>query len=214
MHYRYISITHGQPLVIVSLLLAVAWMPHPGSAAAGTPMDALQATGQKVRLLLSDAELKKPEHGMERRNQLLSIIEERFSCEEMSKRSLGDQWGQLTEAEQHEFTRLFSTLLAKSYMSKIEGYAGEPIRYLGERLTNGYAVVRAQVSSPKNEFLLDFRMVEKTGDWLIYDVVVDGISLISSYRGQFARVLTFASTEGLLERMREKAELPVHARAD
>ena len=214
MHYRYISVTHGQPLMIISLLLAVAWMPHPDSAAAGTPMDALQATGQKVRLLLSDAELKKPEHGMERRNQLLSIIEERFSCEEMSKRSLGDQWSQLTEAEQHEFTRLFSTLLAKSYMSKIEGYAGEPLRYLGERLTNGYAVVRAQVSSPKNEFLLDFRMVEKTGDWLIYDVVVDGISLISSYRGQFARVLTFASTEGLLERMREKAELPVHARAD
>jgi phospholipid transport system substrate-binding protein len=214
MQYRTISATQTHPLAIVSLLLTVVWITHPALAAAGTPMDALQATGQKVRLLLSDAELKKSEHASERRNQLMSIIEERFSCEEMSKRSLGDEWGHFTEAEQQEFTRLFSMLLAKSYMSKIEGYGGEPIRYLGERLANGYAIVRAQVSASKNEFLLDFRMVEKAGEWLVYDVVVDGISLMKSYRGQFSRVLTFASTEGLLERMREKADLPVHARAD
>ncbi len=144
----------------------------------------------------------------------MSIIEERFSCEEMSKRSLGDEWARLTEIEQQEFTRLFSTLLAKSYMSKIEGYAGGPIHYLGERLADGYAVVRAHVSGSKNEYLLDFRMVEQAGEWLVYDVVVDGVSLMNSYRGQFSRVLTFASTEGLLERMREKADLPVHARAD
>ena len=200
--------------MIVSLVLAVGWIIQPNLAAAGAPLDALQATGQKVRMLLSDTELKKPEHVSERRNQLVTIIGERFSCEEMSRRSLGDEWATLTEGEQQEFVGLFRTLLAKSYLSKIEGYAGEPIRYLGERLANGYAVVRAQVSASKNEFLLDFRMVEKAGEWLVYDVVVDGISLMNSYRGQFSRVLTFASTEGLLERMREKADLPVHARAD
>ena len=200
--------------LIVSLLWALAWVIQPSFAAAGAPLDALQATGQKVRILLSDTELKKPEHVSDRRNQLVAIIGERFSCEEMSRRSLGEEWATLTEGEQLEFVGLFRTLLAKSYMSKIEGYAGEPIRYLGERIANGYAVVRAQVSASKNEFLLDFRMVEKAGEWLVYDVVVDGISLMNSYRGQFSRVLTFASTEGLLERMREKADLPVHARAD
>ena len=215
MHYRRIfSIAQMNPLILVSCLSAALCTIHPGFASAGAPMDALQATGQKVRVLLSDAELKKPEHAVERRDQLVWIIGERFSCEEMSKRSLGDEWDRLTEVEQQEFTRLFRTLLAKSYMSKIEGYAGEPIHYLGERLANGYAIVRAHVSAAKNEFLLDFRMVEKAGEWLVYDVVVDGISLMNSYRGQFSRVLTFASTEGLLERMREKADLPVHARAD
>jgi phospholipid transport system substrate-binding protein len=208
------SATQIKGAMIVSLLLTVVWIVQPGLAAAGAPLDALQATGQKVRMLLSDTELRKPEYASERRNQLVTIIAERFSCEEMSRRSLGDEWATLTEGEQQEFVGLFRTLLAKSYLSKIEGYAGEPIRYVGERLANGYAVVRAQISASKNEFLLDFRMVEKAGEWLVYDVVVDGISLMNSYRGQFSRVLTLASTEGLLERMREKADLPVHARAD
>jgi phospholipid transport system substrate-binding protein len=196
------------------IVFAIVWFLQPGIAAAGAPLDALQATSEKVHMLLNDIELKKPERATERRNQLVSIIGERFSCEEMSKRSLGEEWPKLTEGEQQEFIHLFRTLLAKSYAGKIEGYAVAPVHYLAERLAGGYAVVRAQILTSKNEFLLDFRMVEKGGDWLVYDVVVDGISLMNSYRGQFARVLTFTSSEGLLERMREKADLPVHARAD
>ena len=215
MPHRYVSASQKRSVAIVSAFaLGIVWLVQPGIASAGAALEALQTTSQKVHMLLSDTELKKPEHAVERRNQLVSIIGERFSCEEMSKRSLGEEWSKLTEGEQQEFIQLFRTLLAKSYAGKIEGYAGAPLRYLAERLAEGYAVVRAQISTSKNEFMLDFRMVEKAGDWLIYDVVVDGISLMNSYRGQFARVLTFASTEGLLERMREKADLPVHARAD
>lgn len=216
MPHTYFSVSQKLSLVIVSAfaIVVIVCLVQPGIASAGAPLEALQNTSQKVHRLLSDTELKKPEHALERRNQLVSIIGERFSCEEMSKRSLGEEWPKLTEGEQQEFIRLFRTLLAKSYAGKIEGYAGAPLRYLAERLADGYAVVRAEIATSKNEFMLDFRMVEKAGDWLIYDVVVDGISLMNSYRGQFARVLTFASTEGLLERMREKADLPVHARAD
>jgi len=215
MPHRYVSASQKRSVAIVSAFaLGIVCLVQPGIASAGAPLEALQTTSQKVHMLLSDTEMKKPEHAVERRNQLVSIIGERFSCEEMSKRSLGEEWSKLTEGEQQEFIQLFRTLLAKSYAGKIEGYAGAPLRYLAERLAEGYAVVRAQISTSKNEFMLDFRMVEKAGDWLIYDVVVDGISLMNSYRGQFARVLTFASTEGLLERMREKADLPVHARAD
>lgn len=210
---QHTNLSVSQEFYVVSVL-AIMWLAQPGIAAAAAPIEALQDTSQKVHMLLNDTELKKPEHAAERRSQLVSIIGERFSCEEMSKRSLGDEWAKLTEGEQQEFIRLFRTLLAKSYAGKIEGYAGAPVRYLAERLADGYAVVRAQILTSKNEFMLDFRMVEKAGDWLVYDVVVDGISLMNSYRGQFARVLTFASTEGLLERMREKADLPVHARAD
>jgi len=110
--------------------------------------------------MLSDMELKRPEQAADRREQLMSIIRERFSCEEMSKRALGNEWVKRSEAEQQGFSAM-----------------------------------------------------EKAGHWLVYDVVVDGISLMSSYRGQFARVLTYASYETLVERMREKADLPMHARA-
>lgn len=197
-----------------SLLMVIVCLLQPGIASADSPMEALQATGQKVRALLNDVELKGPEHVTDRRSQLMTIIRERFSCEEMSKRALGDEWVNRSEGEQQEFTRLFQALLAKSYAGKIEGHGAGPVRYIEGQIANGYAMVRAKIYAVKNDYILDFRLVEKAGTWLVYDVVVDGISLIHSYRGQFARVLRYTSYEVLVERMREKADLPMHARAD
>jgi phospholipid transport system substrate-binding protein len=196
------------------LLLAIVGLLQPGIASAGSPTEALQATGQKVRVLLNDMELKRPEHLADRRDQLLTIVRERFSCEEMSKHALGDEWVKRSETERQEFTRLFQALLAKSYAGKIQGHGADPVRYLEEQITNGYAMVRANMYGAKNDYVLDFRLVEKAGNWLIYDVVVDGISLMTSYRGQFARVLTYVSFETLIERMKEKADLPMHVRAE
>lgn len=200
--------------LVSSFLVAAACVLAPGLASAGLPTDALQATGQKVRALLSDERLKQPEHVTERHTQLMTLIRERFSCEEMSKRALGEEWGRRSEAEQQEFTRLFQSLLMKAYAGKIEVYAAEPVRYITEQITNRYATVRAIMYAPKNNYVLDFQLMEKAGNWLVYDIVVDGISLMGSYRGQFTRVLGSSSYETLVERMREKADLPMHARAD
>ena len=200
--------------LVCSLSMAIVCLLQPGIASAGGPTEALQTTSQKVRVLLSDRELRGPEHAADRRYQLITIIRERFSCEEMSKRALGNEWVKRSEAEQQEFTRLFQALIAKAYAGKIEGYGAEPVRYIEEQISNGYAMVRAKIYALKNDYVLDFRLVEKADTWLVYDVAVDGISLIHSYRGQFARVLTYASYETLVERMREKADIPLHARAD
>ena len=178
------------------------------------PTDSLRTTSQKVLQVLHDADLQKPERAQERRQQLVSAVGERLSYEEMSKRSLGEQWAKMNTAQRQEFIDLFQMVLAKSYVSKIEGYGGEPIQYLGERLSQGCAEVRAKIVSAKNELMLDFRLVEKAGQWLIYDVVADGVSLISSYRGQFSRFMRFAAYDELLERLRERADLPMQARAD
>lgn len=212
MHHPYILLR--ALTVRSSILMVLMCLLQTGIASAGGPTEALQITSQKVRMLLSDMELKGRTHAADRRDQLMTIIRERFSCEEMSKRALGDEWVKRSEAEQQEFTRLFQTLLAKSYAGKIEGYGPKPVRYLEEQIANGYAMVRAKIYAAKNDYVLDFRLMEKAGNWLVYDVVVDGISLMSSYRGQFARVLTYASYETLVERMREKADLPMHARAE
>ena len=198
---------------VLACLLA-GLFPGLPSASAETPMQALETTSQKAIVLLTDTELLKPENAVQRRKALISVVGERFSCDEMAKRSLGDEWVKLNSIEQQEFVRLFQALLAKSYAAKIEAYAGQPIHYLGQQIGNGYATVSAKVYAVKNEFLLDFHLLYKDGEWLVYDVVVDGVSQINSYRGQFARVLRFASYEELIERMREKAEFPIHARAD
>jgi len=139
--------------LIGSLLLAIVGPLQPGIASAGSPTEALEATGHKVRVLLSDMELKRPEQAADRREQLMSIIRERFSCEEMSKRALGNEWVKRSEAEQQEFTRLFQALLVKSYAGKIEGYGAKPVRYLEEQIANGDAMVRAVIYGAKNDYV-------------------------------------------------------------
>jgi phospholipid transport system substrate-binding protein len=190
------------------VLLQAAPVPAQG------PTDTLRTMSQTVLHLLHNEDLQKPERTQERRQQLVSVVGERLSYEEMSKRTLGEQWAKMNTAQRQEFVDLFQMVLAKSYVSKIEGYRGEPIQYLSERLSEGCAEVRAKIVSAKIEWSLDFRLVEQAGQWLIYDVVVDGVSLISSYRGQFSRLMRFAGYDGLLVRLRENADLPMQARAD
>src|SRR3982750_2309426 len=158
--------TWGSSTLVSSLLMVGVCLLHPEIASAGSPTEALQTTSEKARMLLNEKQLNGSEHMTDRRSQLMTIIRERFSCEEMSKRALGAEWLKRSEAEQQEFTQLFQALLAKSYAGKIEGYGAEPIRYLDEQITNGYAVVRAHVSAVKNVYVLDFRLVSKTGNWL------------------------------------------------
>ena len=198
----------------IGLLAAGLVLPLGVPAFAEGPTDSLRTTSQKVLEVLHDENLQTPERAKERRQQLVSVIGERLSYEEMSKRSLGDQWAKMTTAQRQEFIDLFQMVLAKKYVSKIEGFGGQPIQYLSERLSQGCAEVRAKIISAKNEFQLDFRLVERAGKWLIYDVVADGVSLISSYRGQFSRLMRSNAYDGVLERLRENADLPMQARAD
>src|SRR5688500_11319983 len=104
MHHAYIPWKVSALLCL--LLMAIVCLLQPAIASAGGPTEVLQTTGQKVHALLSNSELKKPEHVAERRYQLMTIIRERFSCEEMSKRALGDEWVKRSGTEQQEFTRL------------------------------------------------------------------------------------------------------------
>jgi phospholipid transport system substrate-binding protein len=137
---------------------------------------------------------------------LEGTIGARFSYEEMSKRALGAHWSKLNPAQKQEFVELFKKLLSSSYAGKIEGYSGEQVSYLNERLQDGYAEVRTRVVSGKTEIPLDYRLLQIDGDWRVYDVVVDGVSLVSNYRGQFAKILRTSSYEELVDRLRKKPD--------
>lgn len=158
--------------------------------------------------------MRKPERVQERRLLLEAVIGERLSYEEMSKRVLGPQWEKLSDREKQEFVSLFSTLLAKTYADKIEQYAGERMQYLAERHDGNFAEVRVKLISTKAEFLLDFRMVNRAGDWRVFDIVTDGVSLVNNYRQQFNRLLRTASYSDLIERLREKSRRPLAAAAE
>jgi phospholipid transport system substrate-binding protein len=190
---------------LVSLLLFLSVTPvHP--VAAGGPTEAMKSTIDQALELIRDKELKQPERAEERRQRLEQIVGDRFDYEEMSKRSLGAPWNSLSDKEKQEFVALFKTLLTNSYADKIETYSGEGVQYINERTEKDYAEVRTKVLTGKVEIPLDYRLINKGNDWRVYDVVVDGISLVNNYRGQFSKILRSSSYADLVEQLRKKSD--------
>ncbi len=175
-------------------------------AKAGEATAAMKSTIDQVVGILENEELKKPERADERRVLLKQAVGARFDYDEMTKRSLGKQWSKLDDAQRREFVQLFTDLLAASYANKIEGYSGEQIQYLNERTKGKYAEVKTKVVSGKTKIPLDYRLMYRSNEWRVYDVVVDGVSLVRNYRGQFSKILRSESYEELLRRLREKVE--------
>lgn len=172
----------------------------------GTATEAVRSTINEVIRSLEDVDLKKPGRAEERRRLLEKIIGDRFSYDEMARRSLGAQWNKLSDGEKREFVDLFKRLLSSSYADKIEGYSGEQVQYLNERVEGEYAEVRTKVASGKTEIPLDYRLLNKSGDWRVYDVVVDGVSLVNNYRSQFTKIIRESSYTDLVAKLREKSQ--------
>jgi len=172
--------------------------------AAETPTDAIRTTFEKVVHVLKDQELKKPGREQERLNRLEQAIGERFSYWELAKRSLGPKWKELSETDQQEFVALFTHLLRDVYTSRVFQYTDEQIEYLNERLDGSYAEVRTNLRGSKVNLPVNYRLMNQSGEWQVYDAVVDGVSMVSNYRGQFSKILQTASYETLLERLRTK----------
>jgi phospholipid transport system substrate-binding protein len=188
------------------LIIIVALAGESRTVAAGPPTDAVRNSINEVIRILQDESLKRPEKAQERRQLLEKVIGQRFSYEEMSKRALAAQWQNLNDKERQEFVALFQTFLSNSYADRITGYSGEQVQYLNERLEQGYAEVRTKVVSGKTEIPLDYRMLNKDGDWRVYDVVIDGVSLVNNYRGQFRKIILTSSYADLVEKLKKKSD--------
>ena len=172
--------------------------------AKGTPTEAMRITVSQTLGVLQDQELKKPERTDERVTRLKQIADLRFDYGEMAKRSLGGQWDKLVERERQEFVDLFIEFLTATYVEKIHSYSGEEVKFLNERLEGNYAEVKSIMVGKKTEIPLDYRLMLKGGDWKAYDVLVDGISMVRNYRGQFAAILRSSSYEHLVQMLRAK----------
>lgn len=188
--------------VLIGLWLAFA--ADPGYA--GAPTDSMKTTVDEVLRIVREDELKRPDKAEERRQMLEQVVEARFDYQEMSRRALGAPWKTLSDQEKQEFVSLFRTLLTNSYADKIETYSGEGVQYLNERTEKEYAEVRTKVLSGKTEIPLDYRLINKANDWRVYDVVVDGVSLVNNYRGQFTKIIRSSSYADLVEQLRKKSE--------
>jgi phospholipid transport system substrate-binding protein len=174
-------------------------------AYAGLPTDQVKQTVDEVIDILKNKELKKPEKESERRAAIRKVVGERFDFEEMSKRSLALHWRNRTPDEKKEFVSLFSDLLERAYIRKIEKYTNEKILYTGERIDGEYAVVDTEIVTRRNvETPIEYRLLKEDGKWAVYDVVIEGVSLINNYRTQFNNIIRDNSYQELVKRIRNK----------
>jgi len=186
------------------LILIMAGLFLAGNAFAGATDDVKKTVDEVVRVV-SDKNLKK--HDQERRKALKKSISVIFDYSEMAKRSLGKHWSQRSQAERKQFTDLFASLLENSYAGKIESYNNEKIVYLNETHDGNYAEVRSKVITPKrDEYSLDYRLLNENGKWMVYDVVIEGVSLVSNYRTQFNKIITANGYGELVKKLQTKTD--------
>ena len=205
-------------LVLVALSSAVtlshAQEPEKGSRLSGRepgrvrPLDIVKASVERVLAVVQSSPTAVSEG--RRRSDIRQVADGLFDFKEMGRLALAGHWKERTPREQQEFVQLFTALLERSYLSSIENYAGEKITFLSESVSGPYAQVRSRITTDRRvEISIDYRLLDDGARWVVYDVVLDGVSLVSNYRSQFNSIIRTSSFVELLAKLRNK-EIEAH----
>ena len=181
-------------------------------AAPGPVTDSLKGTLDKIIDILNDPSLKTPGKENERKNTLLKLIKERFDEEAFARRALGVHWKKRTKEEKQEFVEIFSDLLERTYLKKIDDYlakagnfSGKNIAYLNETVKGRYVIVKTKVIvNDETQIPVLYLFTNKQGNWLAVDIAIEGVSLVKNYRAQFKEILANSSFEELITKLKSK----------
>jgi phospholipid transport system substrate-binding protein len=171
-------------------------------AATAGPRDVVQTA--VTRVIVAMREDPSRQHA---RAEIRSAAASLFDFEEMARRTLTRHWAGRSPAEQAEFVKLFTELLERSYIGRIESWSGEKIVYTSEVVDGGFASVRSKIITRRAEVAIEYRLLQRDGAWRVYDVLMDGVSFVSTFRRAFDRILQQGSWPGLMEKMRKRAIL-------
>ncbi len=174
---------------------------------AESPTEELRTTIESIIAELK----KKPASSQEkekRRATIRALVADRFDYEEMSRRSLARHWKNRTPEEQTAFVCVFAELLESSYIDRIESYTNEQVIYNKEKIKGkgNYAVVSTTISTKKVDIPIEYKVIQKGNKWWVYDVVIEGVSFISTYRSQYDSIIRKESFEALIDHMEKKVE--------
>jgi phospholipid transport system substrate-binding protein len=187
-------------ILIIAVLLMI---PLQGFAA--TPMETVKAGVEKVLATLTDPAFKaKPKD--QQLAELTDAINTIFDFEELSKRTLGREWRKMNDAQQKEFVQLFTKLLQGVYADRLLAYSDQKVIFDKENvLKKGTAEVQSYLQTADGKKIpLFYRLTDKSGSWKVYDVIIEGVSMVKNYRTQFREILAKDSPEKLLQILREK----------
>jgi phospholipid transport system substrate-binding protein len=199
---------HARATGILILLFALCQV---SGAWAGSPSDQLRAGVDRVYKILGDPELEGDAKVNQRRTAIVLAAHEIFDFGEMAKRALGQHWAPRTPAEREEFVRLFTELVQRSYISKVDQHGAEKMTFQGEKVDGDYAVVRTTLPIGQGrEMPIEYKMHSTADRWQVYDLSIDGISLVGNYRAQFNKIIRTSSFEALVAKFKShQAEFPM-----
>jgi len=174
------------------------------STAAGDPMTEVKATVDQVTSIVKDPSYKSAP--AEHRATLRQLIASHFDFADMARSALGSHWKDLSDEQKNEFTQLFTQLMEASYMGKIESYTNQQVNFLQEISDSpGYSQVNTTITQEgKEPITVNYRLKQEDGSWKVYDVIIDGISLVANYRNQFSRVINTRGYDALIQDIRAK----------
>jgi phospholipid transport system substrate-binding protein len=172
---------------------------------AGVPTEKIRETTEKILSIVTDPALKGPEKDQERRALIREVVDERFDWEEMSQRALARHWRKLNDEQKQDFINLFGKLLERTYLDRVEDYSGEQVTYVNEVIDGEYALVEVKILTTKGtEIPVHYKFRKKGEDWRVYDIAIEGVSLVNNYRVQFNDIITKSSYEELVKKLQEK----------
>jgi phospholipid transport system substrate-binding protein len=169
---------------------------------AGNATDSVHMSVDAIIGILKDADLDKPA----KREKIRVVISERFDFRAMSQRTLATNWRKASKEEQQRFVELFAELIQNTYIGRVEAYTDEEVKYPGEKITNDRAVVDTLIVTSNAEIPVTYKLYLKDDRWLVYDVNIEGVSLISNYRNSYQEIVKREGFAGLLAKMEEKVK--------
>jgi phospholipid transport system substrate-binding protein len=194
-------------LVGALAILLISLMIFPFSASAQSPLETIQTQVNKVLEVLRDPALKAESAKETREKKVWTLIDGVFDYTELSKRTLAQHWKTFTPEQQKEFTQLFGKLLGTVYMDRIMAYTNEKVVFgKATNLSEDTTEVHSEVVTASKSIPIHYRMISRDGSWKVFDVVVEGISLVQNYRSQFRDILSKQSPQDLLKILRDKVQ--------
>ena len=194
--------TLGLGLILALTINLAMWLP---AARAAAPMEDIKTLINEVQTILQTHCQKS-----ERVNLIEQVSMLHIDFREMSKRCLGSTWATLGEAQKQEFVHLFSDLMKASYAKHLDDFVKAKVNYLGETANADTAEVRISVIRPNDRIPVNFHLIKEAQGWRVYDLVIEGVSMVSNYRSQFARAINAISYQGLLARLKAHLKAEAH----
>jgi len=191
--------------IFIALLAVFVYLQAPAvTAETESPTEQLKPTLEKLVDILSDPSLEGQENKKKRRDLIMSTISKRFDFREMSKRVLGPTWREISPEERDNFTAEMTKLLENNYIGQLENYSGETVEYVGERVREDRAQVSTLIESEGSQYPVHYIMNREDGKWMVYDINIEGVSLIRNYRAEFKSILRRQNYEGLIKTLEKK----------